>query len=508
MDKPRYRLGADGSVRLVDGLQNVVAGLGTDRDKSALSVYVDTILDDRVLLSAYRNSWMARKIVDIPAFDACRRWRAWQAEADQIEAIEGEEKRLDLRRKVMQAKIAARLFGGAALLIGTRDRDAALPLDPDRMGAGGIEYITLLQRRHLSAGVIETDPASPYFDTPRSWRLSTAASSPEIHPSRLVMFYGNRVPDQTMAPAHFGWGEPILQGLLDTIRNLDATAANVAALVFEAKVDTIGIPDFMVNLGSPGYEEQILKRFRLAEIAKGINQTFIHDKEEELGQKQASFTALPDVLDRFMQLASGAADIPMTRLLGQSPAGMSATGDSDMRNYYDRVGAIQTLEIEPAMQLLDECLVRSALGCRPEEIHYNWHSLWQITDRERADIGKIQADTAKVLRETGLIPDEPLAEATVNMLTESGAMPGLESAVSAWIEGNPDEECQGETVPEIDPETGLAQGGGGLTAATQPSGTEPGTEPDTPPNGPPGGGPGGTTPGGATRQDNARGAAD
>jgi len=44
-----------------------------------------------------------------------------------------------------------------------------------------------------------------------------------------------------------------------------------------------------------------------------------------------------------MQLASGAADIPMTRLLGQSPAGMNATGDGDMRNYYDRIEAIAWL---------------------------------------------------------------------------------------------------------------------------------------------------------------------
>ncbi len=92
MSKPRYRLKADGSVlRMGDSLQNLTAGLGTSRDKAALSVYVDTYMSDAELVAAYRSSWLARKIVDIPAFDACRKWRAWQAEAAQITLIEAEE---------------------------------------------------------------------------------------------------------------------------------------------------------------------------------------------------------------------------------------------------------------------------------------------------------------------------------------------------------------------------------------------------------------------------------
>ena len=53
--------------------------------------------------------------VDIPALDATRRWRAWQADKAQIEKIEAEEVRLDLRAKVKQAMTRARLFGGAAM---------------------------------------------------------------------------------------------------------------------------------------------------------------------------------------------------------------------------------------------------------------------------------------------------------------------------------------------------------------------------------------------------------
>jgi phage-related protein (TIGR01555 family) len=105
-------------------------------------------------------------------------------------------------------------------------------------------------------------------------------------------------------------------------------------MVFEAKVDIIKLPNFMASLGDERYKSKILERYTLANMAKGINGMLLLDSEEEYETKSASFAQLPEVLDRFLQIVSGAADIPATRLLGQSPAGMNATGESDLRNYY------------------------------------------------------------------------------------------------------------------------------------------------------------------------------
>src|SRR5690606_2306274 len=109
----------------------------------------------------------------------------------------------------------------------------------------------------------------------------------------------------------------------------------------------------------------------------------------------ASFASLTDLMLAFLQQVSGAADIPMTRLLGQSPGGLNASGEPDLRNYYDHVSAQQEMVLAPAMALLDECLIRSALGSRPPEVFYTWSSLWQTKDTERAEIGNKAADTVK-----------------------------------------------------------------------------------------------------------------
>lgn len=446
-EKPRIRVKAQSRPVLADGLTNVVANLGTSRDKAYSSAYTVPMLSDMDVLNAYRGAWLPRKIVEIPALDSCRQWRDWEGQPEQVDAIEAEEERLGVKGKVLQARIAARLFGGAALLIGTGEANPALPLNPETVKRGGIKYLTLIYKRQLSALNIETDPASPYFNQPSLWLLSGGVNSALIHPSRLVLFIGASTPDPGLSASAPGWGDPVLYSVFDAIRSADATAANIASLVFEAKVDTVGIPDLMNKLGDPGYETTLLKRWALAETGKGINGTLMHDAEEQLGQKTASFASLPDVLDRFMQIVSGAADIPMTRLFGQSPAGMSATGESDLRNYYDRIKAAQSLEMEPALAVLDECLIRSALGSRPPEVDYDWCSLWQTSEKERADIGKVKADTIKTLRDTGIIPAEPLSEAAIEMLDQDGVLPGLQAAVEEYFGEHPEELDPAETVP-------------------------------------------------------------
>lgn len=411
-----------------DKLENLTSKLGTSRDKATHTKYAQPVIDDQELTNAYRGAWLPQKIVNIPAKDAGRNWRNWQARNNQIELIEAEEIRLNLRGKVIEALIKARLLGGAAILIGDGAEDTEDPLNVEAISKGGIKYLTVLSRRECASGLIDVDPTSPYYGMPEDYQLNAKNGSIlRIHPSRLVIFHGSQRPDLNTGTLNTtGWGDSALTAVMDAVKQLDGTAANIASLIYEAKVDVLSIPNFMQNVGTLEGEQKYLKRLSLGQTAKGNNGTLLLDKDEEYQQKTQSFSTLPEILDRFMQIVSGAADIPATRLFGQAPSGMSATGESDSRNYYDRISAMQTLEIQPAMSLLDECLIRSALGSRPSEIHYVWAPLWQPTAKERAEIGKIDADTIKTIADTQLIPEEALWKSAVNMLVEHSVMPGLE----------------------------------------------------------------------------------
>jgi phage-related protein (TIGR01555 family) len=420
-------------MRTNDSLRSVVSGLGDPmRDKMALTTYGFQMLDEVQIANIYRSNWMGRKAVDIPALDAVRKGRDWQAEQKQIELIEAEQNRLGFWKKLLEVLIKARLWGGAALYIGTGDNDLASPLAPERIKKGGVRYLTVLGRRDLAAGEIDQDVMSEFYGKPAYYEVtgSNAKSFVRIHPSRFAIFVGAAQADAFLnGGINQGWGDSVLEAMYAAMKNADATAANIASLVFEANVDVFRIPDFMASLADPTYSQRLLDRFMLAATAKGINRALILDKDEEYDRKTISFATLPDVMQQFIQQFCGAADIPMTRFLGTAPSGLGSNGDHSMANYHDRIASTQSLEITPALYRLDECLIRSALGSRPPEIFYTWAPLEQMSEKEQAEIGKMNAETAEILGRTGIFTAEELRTVVGNQLIESGFYPGLDQAM-------------------------------------------------------------------------------
>jgi uncharacterized protein len=442
-----------------DSLRSLLGGLGDpSRDKRAGVYYGQTVLTDDQLLNAYRSSWLPRNIVDIPALDAIRKGRDWQADGPQIEAIEAEEQRLGFWIKIHEALRRARLWGGAAIYIAA-EGDPSQPLDAEKLKKGGIRYLTVLSRREISAGELDQDALSETYGWPRDYEVTGSGVMAKVHPSRLVVLVGNPHPDPWLAQGpNRGWGDSALEAVIEAVKNADASAANIASLLFEANVDVFGVPNFMSNLSDPSYRSQVTERATLAAMNKSINKTLLMDSEEKYERKQVSFSTLPEVLQQFLQIVSGASRIPATLLLGQSPDGMNATGASDLQLYASRIASIQSLEVQPAIRRLDECLIRSALGNRPPEIHYRWRSLWELSEQDKAEVFSKKANAIKTLKDSGLIVEEALAEAATNMLVEDGFLPGLEAAMDEFgtiaDQPEPTPEELMATMPQPDPASG------------------------------------------------------
>ncbi|RIY00202.1 DUF1073 domain-containing protein [Aureimonas flava] len=439
-------------MRVWDTLSNLITGMGTAKAKSSATVYAYAPMAPGELEAAYRGSWLARKVIDIPAMEMCRAWRLWQAEDDQIEAIEAEEQRLGLKAKTLEAKTKARLYGGAAIVISDGSTELTEELRPDRIQKGGVRFLSVLTCRALTAGEMETDPLSQWVGQPKFYHMRSDGRDIRIHPSRLVRHIGVGLPEDGLGGATSGWGDSVLEPVHKALKDAESAAANIAEMTHETKVDVVKVPNLMAHAADPDYEARFLRRTQLAMTAKSVNNTLLLDKEEEFEQKTMAFGTLPDVLDRFLQIASGAADIPATRLLGQSPAGMNATGESDLRNFYDRIAAGQELELRPAMALLDECLIRSALGSRPPEIHYKWAPLWQMGEKDRAEVNLKNAQAFQIDANSGLFPDSALSKGRINQCVEAGTYPGLENALDeAEGEGDAIDFSAKAGEPEVQP---------------------------------------------------------
>lgn len=85
--------------------------------------------------TTYDTSTWFGKIIDIRADDATREWRSWKAEQDEIEDLEGLEKRLGVQAKINQALKWADLYGGAVIIPDLPGNSAA-PYGPSRSMGG------------------------------------------------------------------------------------------------------------------------------------------------------------------------------------------------------------------------------------------------------------------------------------------------------------------------------------------------------------------------------------
>jgi len=418
-----------------DGLINAVSGMGGEQDKQYYSEYQLVEPDWDQLTAAYRTSWIARKIIDIPVRDATREWRAWQAETADIGLIEAEEKRLKLKQKVVQAKIAARLYGGALLYMAAGAGKEDTPLNPETVGQGGLRYVTVLPPHAVTLGAVVTDPRDEWYGHPRYYSLSYTTegnNNLQIHPSRMVRFDGVRRPDRLAVSGSVqGWEDSALTAVLDEVKRLDMVHSNVASLIFEAKIDIMKIPNLMELVDDPLFETKVFDRLRAAKLGKSNHNALVMDSEEEYEQKTLNFTNLPELMTSFQGAVAGAADIPATRLFGKAPDGMNATGEGDQRNYYDMVAGVQQ-DMGVCMELLDNCLVRSALGEYPDEVYYEWTPLWQPSANEVASIAKSLTESLTKIKALGIYSTEALEKITTTALTETGAFPGIESAVDEF----------------------------------------------------------------------------
>jgi phage-related protein (TIGR01555 family) len=420
--------------RILDGLQNLVTGLGTDRDKTRGTTFVFAEMDKAQLEAAFRSDWIARKIVNIPAQDATREWRTWQSDKADTKLLEEAEKKINLQGKTFQAMFKARLYGGAGLLLGVDQGNLQSPLDETKVGKDGLKFVHAVSRWELAAGPTIWDLSSEWYGQPEYYTRNGGGTSQgeKIHPSRVVRFLGNQVPDITLNPNQ-GWGDSVLQVTNDAVIAAGMASAGGSQLLHELKMDVIKIPGLSGSLSNKKYEGRLSSRFAAANVMKSLYNILLLDSEEDWERITASLTGLPDSVKLYLLIASGAADIPTTRFLGQSPAGLNATGESDLRNYYDHIGSVQETDVDPAMQRLNTVLIRSATGtAKPEDVTHEWRPLWQIEASAKSTIIQQKAAAYQIDVAAAQIPAEVLRDARINQLIEDGVYPGLDQILEDY----------------------------------------------------------------------------
>jgi len=416
----RTRAGDAGTaITGTDSLINLMAGLGTSRDKrtsSSYEVYVPRNIFE--LQNAYGSSWLASRIVQTPADDMTREWisHSWEGQDDDengVQELKEAETTFRVRHQVNQALRNARLFGGSVIVIGIKGQaDTSKPLDLNTVKKDSLDYMHVFDRWRIAPSGKRTEElSSPNFGLPDEYVLAESGSNvPRVHWTRVIRFNGRPLP-YFLWQQNGMWDESELAHILDNIKDYDATKAGIASMVWESCVDIIKTTGLAQKLATAGGEKDIMNRYLLAAQQKSYNRMLLIDKDkEDYTQKNITFAGVNDVLMRMMIDICGAADIPTTRLFGQSPAGMTATGESDTRNYYDHIASKQETQLRPQLDRLYSVLVRSTFGSMPKNFKIDFNPLWQVSDKERGEIDKNWADMVTALITDGVITEELAAK--------------------------------------------------------------------------------------------------
>ncbi|BBG29977.1 DUF1073 domain-containing protein [Zymobacter palmae] len=447
--KPRFRQQQDGTftMRTSDGLQNVITGMGTERDSTQAHrfVFSNNYQDWTQFEAAFVENWLARKSVIIPVEDSTREWREIQHE--EAAAIAQEEERAGLQQVIQRAFIDAGIYGGAIIVMLT-DQPLDAPLDVTKIGKGGLKGLRVFDRTYVSAVDINmTDVLAGNYMLPNTYTLNGGTQN--VHHSHVIRVPGAELPMRLRA-LNGWWDDSQLRRCLTDIKNAAASNAGIAALIQQANVDIINKKGLYNAIAAGDQDEQIASRYRKFNLMKSLYGLGLLDDNEEYSRNQISFGGLSDVMRAMMEWASGAVGIPITRLFGVQAKGLGNDTAGDQANYFNDIRSGQNGRYKRALRQLDEVLVRSALGHMPDDYAWHWLPLEQMNPNDVAQRQKTQAEKDEIRLNQGV----PLS-AVLRRLQSEGEYDISDEQIEQE-ERNEEAERQGEAAgrpaPEVEEE--------------------------------------------------------
>jgi phage-related protein (TIGR01555 family) len=399
------------------GPMNTYTGMGTPRDQNAQGFYgFPRIFSKWELENAYRSSWVAKRIVNLPPNDMTREWRTYFIDDDpegaDVDQIEEAEKDLQVKKRCNTALKWARLYGGSLMFMGIKNQDPAEPLDPTSVGKDDLEWLLVLDRWHVNANQWQLeqkdafiyDVANPLFGTPQYYYI--LGSSQQWHASRVIRFDGEELP-MDVWQANARWNDSTLNHVLQSVLGLESAQRACLLAMQQGSLDVVSLPGMrqMIGMNANGME-QIYNRVRVFSDLKSVYRVAVKDADEKIDRIAAALGGYDTLFEKYQDEMCGAAEIPHTVLYGQSPAGLSSTGDFDTRQYYDSISTKQENDLRPQLDYLDQVLIRSALGNYPDNYSYDFKSLWQIDEDAQSQIELRKAQRDHIYMTDGALEPE------------------------------------------------------------------------------------------------------
>ena len=399
-----------------DSYANVMTGLGdTNKDKNTgLKINDQGVLTDEYLSSVYAADGIGTVIVDVVANDATK--NGWTYKEDKEDKIKKELKRLGFKKAVNTALKYQRLYRGSIIVMVTERGDLDEELTQRSGAVTRLKVYSAARMNTMSSTDFITDPKDKYWDEPEFFKVRPLNGSEiSIHRSRCLVFKGELVPDDSLSDydlTYQYWGLSVLQRAHKRLAYYGAAEQGISNLMQELGLGVFTFEN-LAQILSHNKEEamkKIVTRLEAINAAKSTIKSVIIGANEKFERVDANLSNVGDVMDRFMMGLSCVTSIPVSKLFGRSAAGMNATGEGDLTNYYDMVRDNQE-DIQAELDILVKQVGISVYGGDPEKYGIDeFVSLWEPSEKEKAETEKIKAETYQLYTNMGVITPEYVEE--------------------------------------------------------------------------------------------------
>ncbi|HEN3634146.1 TPA: DUF1073 domain-containing protein [Yersinia enterocolitica] len=247
-------------------------------------------------------------------------------------------------------------------------------------------------------GVYNADnPLSEDFYKPTSWYVM----GKEVHSSRLLSFISRDVPDVLKAAYNFG-GLSLSQIAEPYVNNWLRTRDSISDMIHSFSITAIktNMQNTLSGVYDPGFFERLdlLNQCRDNRGVLALNAGNGQDGSgEDLIQVNTPLSGLDALQAQAQEQQAAVSKTPLVKLLGITPSGLNASSDGEIRVFYDGIKSEQECIFRDPLKVIFDIIQLSEFGDIDPEITFEFVSLYEMSDKEKAEIRKIDADTDAVL---------------------------------------------------------------------------------------------------------------
>lgn len=425
--------------RRSDGYANMLNKYGTPQDNStAYRFQSEGPVPDTLLTQHYEENGLFSRIIDAPAEEAIK--HGFELDTEQPDVAQLLDDALDALEWTEKAATAvkwARLYGGAVIVM-LIDDGCGLEEPLDRAAIKGIDGIQVYER-----AVVQPDWTAAVYGLPQYYNVSSISGYFTVHTSRCLVFKNGILPEYTTNAQYRFWGQPEYIRIRNELREC-STAHGLGVKLLDRSVQAVyamkGLADLLTTEEG---EDVVLRRMQLIDKARGILNSMAIDADgESYDFKSVTFAGVKDIIDTTCNMLSAVTSIPQTILFGRSPAGMNATGQGDLENFYNLCERIQKMMLYGNLKTLAEVIFAAAyakgdLGEKPP-IKIKFKPLWSLSETEQAAVEQTRATVSQIKAQTAQI------------YVDMGALDPKEVRCGLAAEGDFDIEKMLDDVPEED----------------------------------------------------------